>query len=63
MYVDDIDDLEELEGLLGDGQERLDADPSNEQAGWDVEDITERIEQVKFDLFTELGSKACEAIE
>lgn len=46
MYVHDVDDLEELEDLLSEAQDLLDADPSNEQAGWDVDDIEERIAQV-----------------
>ncbi|ALF02221.1 hypothetical protein SEA_LADYBIRD_80 [Mycobacterium phage LadyBird] len=43
MYVDDIDDLEELEFLRDEAEKRVDANPSNEQAAWDLEDIEERI--------------------
>ncbi|UJD21175.1 hypothetical protein SEA_SORORFAGO_78 [Mycobacterium phage SororFago] len=47
MYVEDVDDLEELEYLLSEAQDRLDANPGNEQAQWDIEDIEERINEVK----------------
>ncbi|APC43222.1 hypothetical protein SEA_JAAN_75 [Mycobacterium phage Jaan] len=50
MYVDDDDDLEELQSLLADAQDRLDqareGSPAHEQAGWDIEDIEQRIEEL-----------------
>ncbi|AKF14243.1 hypothetical protein SEA_LUCHADOR_79 [Mycobacterium phage Luchador] len=47
MYVEDVDDLEELEFLRDEAVNRLEANPSNEQAQWDLEDIEERINEVK----------------
>lgn len=46
MYVDDVDDLEELEWLRDEAESRLEANPGNEQAQWDIEDIDERIEEL-----------------
>ncbi|QGH80638.1 hypothetical protein SEA_RAHALELUJAH_78 [Mycobacterium phage Rahalelujah] len=46
MYVDDVDDLEELNYLRDEAVERLDRDPGNEQASWDIEDIDNRIEEL-----------------
>ncbi|AVI04412.1 hypothetical protein SEA_SCHERZO_77 [Mycobacterium phage Scherzo] len=46
MFVDDVDDLEELEFLRDEAVARLDADPGNEQASWDIEDIDQRIEEL-----------------
>ncbi|QBP31092.1 hypothetical protein SEA_REFUGE_74 [Mycobacterium phage Refuge] len=46
MYVDDVDDLEELEFLRDEAQARLDANPSNEQAQFDLEDIEERMTEI-----------------
>ncbi|ASZ75416.1 hypothetical protein PBI_JOSHKAYV_77 [Mycobacterium phage JoshKayV] len=47
MYVEDIDDLEELEDLRKDAESRLGRNPgNNEQAQWDLEDIEERIEEL-----------------
>ncbi|QNJ57024.1 hypothetical protein SEA_DELORIS_76 [Mycobacterium phage Deloris] len=51
MYVDDIDDLEELEFLRDEAADRLEANPANEQASWDLEDIEGRID----DLSAEVG--------
>ncbi|BBX09467.1 hypothetical protein [Mycolicibacterium aichiense] len=47
MYVDDVDDLDELHDLLAEAHDRLLANPGNEQAQWDIEDIENRLEQVK----------------
>ena len=49
MYVDDVDDLEELGELLAEAQDRLYSDPTNEQAQWDVEDIEERITELNYE--------------
>ncbi|AOZ61314.1 hypothetical protein SEA_DARTHPHADER_74 [Mycobacterium phage DarthPhader] len=46
MYVDDVDDLDELEFLRDEAVERLDSNPDNEQAQFDLEDINERISEV-----------------
>ncbi|QBJ01160.1 hypothetical protein PBI_ARISSANAE_75 [Mycobacterium phage Arissanae] len=46
MYVDDVDDLDELADLLLEAEERLSACPSSEQAAWDVEDIQGRIDEL-----------------
>ncbi|QXO13353.1 hypothetical protein SEA_TROOPER_76 [Mycobacterium phage Trooper] len=46
MYVDDVDDLEELEELRDEAEGRLEADPGNEQARWDLEDIEDRIDDL-----------------
>ncbi|AMO44037.1 hypothetical protein BJD46_gp69 [Mycobacterium phage Bactobuster] len=50
MYVDDDDDLEELQSLLADAQDRLEqareGSPAHEQAGWDIEDIEGRIDEL-----------------
>ncbi|ALA07889.1 hypothetical protein SEA_PIONEER_78 [Mycobacterium phage Pioneer] len=54
MYVDDVDDLEELEFLRDEAVNRLENDPGNEQASWDIEDIDERI--------SELSSQVQEAV-
>ncbi|AGS82757.1 hypothetical protein ANNAL29_76 [Mycobacterium phage AnnaL29] len=50
MYVDDVFDLEELESLRDEAQGRLDANPHNEQAAWDLEDIEGRIEEVSAEV-------------
>ncbi|ASR86174.1 hypothetical protein SEA_BOBSWAGET_69 [Mycobacterium phage BobSwaget] len=50
MYVDDVDDLAELEELLADAQDRLASNPSNEQAAWDVEDIEGRMEELSAEV-------------
>lgn len=47
MYVADVTDIKELEELLAEAEDRLAADPGNEQATWDIEDITERIEELQ----------------
>lgn len=49
MYVEDITDMDELNELLAEVQDRLLADPLNEQAQFDMEDITERIELLELD--------------
>ncbi|KRD08603.1 hypothetical protein ASE48_08545 [Mycobacterium sp. Root265] len=46
MYVDDIFDKDELLGLQEEVQLNLDANPGNEQSQWDMEDITQRINQL-----------------
>jgi hypothetical protein len=43
MYVEDVTDIEELIDLLAEVEDRLLADPDNEQARWDHEDIRDRI--------------------
>ncbi|QDP44656.1 hypothetical protein SEA_NOTHINGSPECIAL_72 [Mycobacterium phage NothingSpecial] len=53
MYVADVDDLEELEYLRAEAENSLAMDPNNEQAGWDLEDITERIEELSAQVETE----------
>lgn len=51
MYVDDVDDLEELEYLRDQIEVNLDNGainhPSHEQLMWDLEDINERIAQLE----------------
>ncbi|AEL17884.1 hypothetical protein TRIXIE_76 [Mycobacterium phage Trixie] len=47
MFVDDVDDLEELADLRDEAVKRLEANPANEQAAFDLEDIEERISQVR----------------
>ncbi|ASR86527.1 hypothetical protein SEA_CHANGELING_75 [Mycobacterium phage Changeling] len=47
MYVDDIDDLQELEELRDEAEARLESNPLNEQASFDLEDIEERIALVR----------------
>lgn len=49
MYVADVTSIKELEFLLAEAEDFLLADPYSEQARWDIEDITERIEQVRRD--------------
>ncbi|AFV51206.1 hypothetical protein ST20ES_78 [Mycobacterium phage 20ES] len=46
MYVEDIDDLEELEDLKGEIERNLRAGHGNEQDRWDLEDINQRIEEL-----------------
>jgi hypothetical protein len=46
MYVADVTDIRELRELLAEVEDRLLDDPNNEQALWDQEDITERIEDI-----------------
>ncbi|QTF81498.1 hypothetical protein SEA_TARSUSIV_74 [Mycobacterium phage TarsusIV] len=50
MYVDDVYDLEELEELRDEAEGRLEANPSNEQAQWDLEDIEGRMEELKAEV-------------
>ncbi|UJD20913.1 hypothetical protein SEA_ZIMMER_75 [Mycobacterium phage Zimmer] len=47
MYVEDIDDLDELAQLRDEAVRELDVHPANEQAQFDLEDIDQRIAQVK----------------
>uniref|UniRef100_A0AAU8GQR4 Uncharacterized protein n=1 Tax=Mycobacterium phage BabyBack TaxID=3158877 RepID=A0AAU8GQR4_9CAUD len=47
MYVEDIDDLDELDQLYDEAVNRLEAYPANEQAQLDLEDIEERMEEVR----------------
>jgi hypothetical protein len=47
MYVADVTDIKELQELLAEVEDWLLDDPNNEQALWDQEDITERIEELK----------------
>ncbi len=49
MYVEDITDMNELNELLAEVQDRLLADPLNEQAEFDMEDITERMALLELD--------------
>lgn len=46
MYVADVTDIKELRELLAEVEDRLLDDPNNEQALWDREDITERIQEL-----------------
>ena len=46
MYVEDITDMNELNELLEEVWQRLCADPNNEQAQWDQEDILRRITEL-----------------
>lgn len=46
MYVADVTDIKELRELLAEVEDRLLDDPNNEQALWDQEDITERIQEL-----------------
>lgn len=46
MFVDDVTDMNELKDLLCEVEDRLLADPDNEQALWDKEDITNRMEEI-----------------
>lgn len=46
MYVADITDIEELAELLAEAWGRVIADPMNEQAQWDLQDIEARIYEV-----------------
>jgi hypothetical protein len=48
-------ELDKLEWLQFEAEERLTADPDNEQAGRDLEDIKDRIGKLKLDLVIELG--------
>jgi hypothetical protein len=43
MYVADVTDIDELAELLAEAWDRVMAEPSNEQAQWDVQDIEDRI--------------------
>ncbi|QFG04649.1 hypothetical protein PBI_KEZIACHARLES14_75 [Mycobacterium phage Keziacharles14] len=47
MYVEDVDDLQELEALHAEAVDRLGANPRSEQAAWDIEDIVQRVNEVK----------------
>jgi hypothetical protein len=50
MYVADVTDIKELEYLLGQAQDELlhaVGEVAIEQAQWDIEDITNRIYEVK----------------
>jgi hypothetical protein len=46
MYVADITDRDELIYLLAEIEDRLLADPDNEQARWDREDILDRMDEL-----------------
>ncbi|AHG24298.1 hypothetical protein KIY80_gp74 [Mycobacterium phage Benvolio] len=50
MYVDDVDDLEELEYLRDEAQARVDSGTYTEQAQWDLEDIEARIEELSAEV-------------
>lgn len=61
MYVADIDNIEELQLLLEESREYLQKDPDCEQCKWDIEDILERIEQIKPEPPAKKKSCSCEA--
>jgi hypothetical protein len=48
VYVKDITDMNELNELLAEVQDQLLADPLNEQAQWDMEDIMDRIDEISY---------------
>jgi hypothetical protein len=50
-----VDELDMLEWLQFETEERLAADPDNKQAGWELEDIKKRIDALKTRLVIELG--------
>lgn len=52
MYVADVTDIKELRELQAEVEDRLLDDPNNEQALWDQEDITERIEELNAERMT-----------
>ncbi|AER48265.1 hypothetical protein SEA_KOKO_80 [Mycobacterium phage Koko] len=47
MYVDDVEDIEELEQLLDEAKDRFAEEPNNEQAAFDIEDLEQRLEQAR----------------
>lgn len=47
MYVADVTSMKELEELLSEAKCRLMDNPGNEQAQWDIEDIEERMAQIR----------------
>lgn len=47
MYVADVTSISELQYLLAEAEDFLLRDPGSEQARWDIQDITERIEEVR----------------
>lgn len=50
MYVEDIDDLDELSALLAEAEDRYNfsyAYQDIEQAEWDMQDIQERINELQ----------------
>lgn len=50
MYVADVTDMAELRELLSEAEQRLAnacGEPAYEQAAWDIEDITNRMEEIK----------------
>jgi hypothetical protein len=49
MYVADVTDLYELQELLDEVRDRLSADPDNEQAQRDEEDILDRMDEIEFE--------------
>jgi hypothetical protein len=49
MYFADVTSMKELEFLLSEAECWLMDSPDSEQARWDVEDIKERMEQVRLD--------------
>jgi hypothetical protein len=50
MYLDDVVDLAELEGLQHEAESRLAIDCKDEQSRWDLEDVQDRILEVKAQL-------------
>jgi len=52
MYVADVTDIKELEYLLAEAQDRLQAsgcERDYEAAAWDIEDIEDRIDELMFE--------------
>lgn len=50
MYVADVTDMAELKELLAEAEDRLAqscSEAAYEQAAWDIEDITNRMEEIK----------------
>ncbi|AEJ95059.1 hypothetical protein FGG22_gp037 [Mycobacterium phage Hammer] len=47
VYVDDVEDIEELEQLLDEAKDRFAEEPNNEQAAFDIEDLEQRLEQAR----------------
>ena len=47
MYVADVTDMKELEYLLAEAEDWLLREPDSEQAAWDIEDIEDRIAELK----------------
>jgi hypothetical protein len=50
-----VDELDMLEWLQFEAEERLGADPDNKQTRWELEDIKKRIDALKTQLVIELG--------